>query len=336
MGKKKFFSKMMYLHIICFLLITGCVSASRPIYEGRTFFLRLESLPRGAKVLLDGTQKGYTPMTLKFTYLRSKRGGHSDETKERMLRIEKKGYEPYIYSFSIKGKEYERIPDTITLKQPVDAAEVDRSDNQDEIQEPIYERIPDTVTLKQQIDVEEVGRFNIQYEIQELIKAREKYRESLGETEKPVEAAAFKENEKQKDIGLEKDIKSQVSSEDKDITHAEADKEIDNKNRLIEEMGANGPYASELFYTIQTGTFINAANARKQFDSIIQKLNKEEISYLRIEKIGKLFPVRLGKFEGYSDAVKLLREIKQRFSRAMIVHAYIKSERILSRIKKAK
>jgi len=87
-------------------------------------------------------------------------------------------------------------------------------------------------------------------------------------------------------------------------------------------------YSSQLIYTIQTGTFLRAADAQKEFHSTIQKLNDNELNDLRIEKIGKYYSVRLGKFEGYSLAKKFLSEIKNEFPKAIVMEAVIKDERI--------
>ena len=88
-------------------------------------------------------------------------------------------------------------------------------------------------------------------------------------------------------------------------------------------------YASQSIFTIQTGSFSNVTEAGKQYDFIMNKLNKQEIDYLRIEKVGKLFTVRLGKFEDYSDSEKLYRAVKTLISNALIMKAYIKNERII-------
>lgn len=94
-------------------------------------------------------------------------------------------------------------------------------------------------------------------------------------------------------------------------------------------------YASESIYTIQTGSFISIAPAQKQFDSIVQGLNEKELDYLRIEKIGKFYSLRLGKFEDYTTAKKFLQAIKPQLSTAIIMKAYIIDERIVRLYKKS-
>jgi hypothetical protein len=82
-------------------------------------------------------------------------------------------------------------------------------------------------------------------------------------------------------------------------------------------------------YTIQTGSFSEIERAQKQFDSIMQILNKRELEYLRIEKVDKYYCVRLGKFAGYTKTVKLLQAINPKFSKAIIMEAYMIDERII-------
>jgi tetratricopeptide (TPR) repeat protein len=88
-------------------------------------------------------------------------------------------------------------------------------------------------------------------------------------------------------------------------------------------------YASQSIYTIQAGSFSGATEAEKQYDFIINKLNKQEIDYLRIEKIGKFYAVRLGKFKTRSDSEKLYQAVKTHISKAVIMKAYMKNKRVI-------
>jgi tetratricopeptide (TPR) repeat protein len=88
-------------------------------------------------------------------------------------------------------------------------------------------------------------------------------------------------------------------------------------------------YAFQSIYTIQTGSFSGVTEAEKQYDFIMNILNKEEIDYLRIEKVGKFYAVRLGKFENRSDSEKLYMAVKIHISKALIMKAYMKNERII-------
>ncbi len=117
--------------------------------------------------------------------------------------------------------------------------------------------------------------------------------------------------------------------DNKNITQVRADKNIDTKKTLNEKLNGNDQYASQLVYTVQIYSQKSIADAQKQFNSILQSLNEKNLNLLRIEKIGKYYTVRLGKFENYANAKKFLQEIKPRLSEAIILKAYIKNERIV-------
>jgi tetratricopeptide (TPR) repeat protein len=85
-----------------------------------------------------------------------------------------------------------------------------------------------------------------------------------------------------------------------------------------------------LFYTIQSGSFLNAGDAQKHFLIIEKKLDRKDLDNLRIEKIGKFYSVRIGKFEDYGSANKFLEVIKPQLDKAIILKAFIKDERIIS------
>ncbi|MEF9437591.1 MAG: SPOR domain-containing protein, partial [Candidatus Mariimomonas ferrooxydans] len=88
-------------------------------------------------------------------------------------------------------------------------------------------------------------------------------------------------------------------------------------------------YGAETIYTIQTGTFIRAERAQKQFDSLRQKLDEGKLDFLRIEKVNKYHTVRLGKFESKSAAEKFLRVITPQFPGALLLKAYVIDKRIV-------
>jgi hypothetical protein len=110
-------------------------------------------------------------------------------------------------------------------------------------------------------------------------------------------------------------------------------KKVGTDSQKIEQYNkpiTDGQYSSQAIYTIQTGSFLNIERAQKEFDSIVQILNKREIEYLRIEKVDKYYSVRLGNFKDYVIAEKFLRTHKIHLSPAVILNAYIKDERIIS------
>lgn len=88
-------------------------------------------------------------------------------------------------------------------------------------------------------------------------------------------------------------------------------------------------YAAQTIYTIQTGSFDAVEPAQNQFDSIAQALNEKQLDYLRIEKIGNFYSVRLGKFENNAAAERFLEEVKPYLPTAIVRDAYFIEDRIV-------
>jgi type IV pilus assembly protein PilQ len=91
-------------------------------------------------------------------------------------------------------------------------------------------------------------------------------------------------------------------------------------------------HASELFYTIQTGSFNDMDHANKQFDTIAHTLKESEVQHLRIERVGIYFCVRLGKFETFPDALNFLERLQPSqplLYEAILLEAYINDERFM-------
>ena len=88
-------------------------------------------------------------------------------------------------------------------------------------------------------------------------------------------------------------------------------------------------HSAQLYHTISISSFSSIAPAEKQFESISKKLQEQELDHLRIEKIGKFYCVRLGKFDDRSGADKLLDAVKSNLPGATVMKAYIKDERIV-------
>lgn len=99
-----------------------------------------------------------------------------------------------------------------------------------------------------------------------------------------------------------------------------------NENELYEKLIE---YTSRTIYTIQAGSFIEISRARTRFKSIKMGLSKEYLGFLRIEKIGEYYAVRLGSFEDYTVAKKFLQAIKHQLGDAIILKAHIKEENII-------
>jgi peptidyl-prolyl cis-trans isomerase C len=88
-------------------------------------------------------------------------------------------------------------------------------------------------------------------------------------------------------------------------------------------------HASELIYTIQAASYASESDALKYYSLIQQKLQRDELDYLRIEKIGSFYSVRLGKYDDISSSKKFFESIKSRLPSAIRITAYIKKERIV-------
>jgi len=88
-------------------------------------------------------------------------------------------------------------------------------------------------------------------------------------------------------------------------------------------------YARESAYTIQTGSFLELAPAEKQFDLLKKGLKDEGIDYLRVEKIGRYYSVRLGKFKNKAEAEKSLYLVKRYVAAAMTMKSYFIKERMV-------
>ena len=93
-------------------------------------------------------------------------------------------------------------------------------------------------------------------------------------------------------------------------------------------LSASDSSAALSIFTVQTGSFENAVDARRQFDAIVRELNKADLEYLRIEKIGKFYTVRIGKFSNHRSAEKFLLANKSGLPGTIVMNAYFKDERI--------
>jgi hypothetical protein len=88
-------------------------------------------------------------------------------------------------------------------------------------------------------------------------------------------------------------------------------------------------YSAQLYHTISISSFQKVAPAEKQFESITKKLQDQELDHLRIEKIGKFYCVRIGKFDSKASADQFHNSVKKNLPKATIMKAYIKDERIV-------
>jgi DNA-binding beta-propeller fold protein YncE len=82
------------------------------------------------------------------------------------------------------------------------------------------------------------------------------------------------------------------------------------------------------FYTIQTGSYSLEQPAIRLYHSLAESLEPDQRDHLRIEKVGRYYTVRLGKFASWSEANKFLGSAGGSLASVLILRAYIKSERI--------
>jgi general secretion pathway protein C len=82
-------------------------------------------------------------------------------------------------------------------------------------------------------------------------------------------------------------------------------------------------------YTIQTGSFQDHQRAENQFSFIERSLESTALQALRIEMIGGLYTVRLGRFASLAEAQQILRQHEPSLEGAMVMKAYFIDERIV-------
>jgi len=75
--------------------------------------------------------------------------------------------------------------------------------------------------------------------------------------------------------------------------------------------------AAKSIFSIQVGTFSKEASADRAFDLLQELLNEKKLDNLRIEKAGKYYIVRIGKFEKRDHADKFLGTIKAKLAPAI-------------------
>lgn len=87
--------------------------------------------------------------------------------------------------------------------------------------------------------------------------------------------------------------------------------------------------SAQLYHTISISSFSKIAPAEKQYEALIRELQEQDLDHLRIEKIGKFYCVRLGKFDDKSSADEFFAAFKGKLPGAAVMSAYIKDERIV-------
>ena len=88
-------------------------------------------------------------------------------------------------------------------------------------------------------------------------------------------------------------------------------------------------HASGLIYTIQAASYMNETDALRYYSEIEQKLRTDELDYLRVEKVGTFYSVRLGKYDDLNSIKKFLLSIESHLPSAIVMKAYMKGERLV-------
>ena len=87
-------------------------------------------------------------------------------------------------------------------------------------------------------------------------------------------------------------------------------------------------HANETLYTIQTGSFTILKNAQRQSDLLKLELDSAIYEHIRIEKIGKYYGVRFGKFKDRSIAMYSFKTILSRFPDALLLKFSANNENV--------
>ena len=88
-------------------------------------------------------------------------------------------------------------------------------------------------------------------------------------------------------------------------------------------------FSAELIHTIQIGSHLTEPRAKQQYGSVLDMLKEEERGYLRIEKIGNYYVLRLGGFTTSREAEGLLLTVNTVYPDAIMMTAYISANRLV-------
>jgi len=89
----------------------------------------------------------------------------------------------------------------------------------------------------------------------------------------------------------------------------------------------------ESVYTVQAGSFMNTQRAEQQFMIIKQSLEEKALQALRIELIGDVYAVRIGKFSRLAEAEQFLGAHELNLKESIVMKAYFIEKRILKMYK---
>lgn len=107
---------------------------------------------------------------------------------------------------------------------------------------------------------------------------------------------------------------------------------IDNKlSASKKEKDSNFSAIPEKYYTLHLKNFLNIEDAKKELNELAGKLDKTDRESLRIEKSGKYFSLRIGRFEAYHLANSFLIKLKAAIPYALVLEINKGEERILGK-----
>lgn len=103
------------------------------------------------------------------------------------------------------------------------------------------------------------------------------------------------------------------------------------KETSIDKNEASGPSTVlREYYTLQIGNFLTLDEAKKEFDELTRKLKGNDLNDLRIERAGRYFSFRLGKFETYSAVKDFLARMGNQLPETVVMIGKIEDEQIIS------
>ncbi len=89
-------------------------------------------------------------------------------------------------------------------------------------------------------------------------------------------------------------------------------------------------FAQERIFTIQVASFPTLSEAKRVYSRLDALLPDAQKAFLRVERIGRFYVVRLGRFSSPPQARKVLKKVKREFPDAFVRRAYYIEQRIIS------
>lgn len=127
--------------------------------------------------------------------------------------------------------------------------------------------------------------------------------ESYMPKKKPEQKKTPPLSEKVINNGSNKDIQSKITTDDRENT-------------------------SEMFYTVQIGNFLKLNDAKRDFDALKGALSPSDRKFLRVERIGRYYSVRVGLFKTFTEARNFLKKNETLLS-GVIMQSYLKRKDIV-------